>query len=160
MWCQDHDLPQCEQDKGADRGLQEKVSQTGPHKHRQGCSRAGLELQVPWCPLHQRTIMVQTYQDCCEEGTTPFSHSKRLERFGMGPQILKVLQLHHRASWPVASPPGIASDRKALQMVVRTAQYITVAKLPAIQNLQLKSVVYIHLSQIHLKLQFFTIHDI
>ena len=24
-------LPQCEQDKGADRGLQEKAGQTGPH---------------------------------------------------------------------------------------------------------------------------------
>ena len=29
----------------------------------------------------------------------------------------------------------LSSDRKALQRVVRTAQYITVAKLPAIQDL-------------------------
>ena len=38
-----------------------------------------------------------------------------------------------------ASPPGMetawASDRKAIQRVVHTAQYITVAKLPAIQDL-------------------------
>ena len=30
-WCQDKLLPQCEQDKGDDRGLQEKAGQIGPH---------------------------------------------------------------------------------------------------------------------------------
>jgi hypothetical protein len=58
-----------------------------------------------------------------------------------------------------ASPPGIATDYIALQRVVRKAQYITGAKLPAIQDLQLKLEVYIHLSQLHLNssfLQFLT----
>ena len=33
MWCQpgQQPLPQCEQDKGTDRGLQEKAGRTGPH---------------------------------------------------------------------------------------------------------------------------------
>ena len=32
-----------------------------------------IEFQVPWCPHHQQTIMVQTHQESCEEGTTtPF----------------------------------------------------------------------------------------
>jgi hypothetical protein len=36
---------------------------------------AGREFQAPWCPHHQQTIMVQTHQDSCEEGTTkPFPH--------------------------------------------------------------------------------------
>jgi hypothetical protein len=30
------------------------------------------EFQVPWCPHHQQTIMVQTHQESREEGmTTP-----------------------------------------------------------------------------------------
>ena len=34
-------LPQHEQDKEADRGLQEKEGRTLPHSHRPGCSGAG-----------------------------------------------------------------------------------------------------------------------
>ena len=60
----------------------------------------------------------------------------RLKRFGMGPQILKRFY-----SCTIKSMTGCitawysncsVSDRKALQRVVRTAQYITGAKLPAI----------------------------
>ena len=36
---------------------------------------------------------------------------------------------------PIPINGAVASDRKALQRVVRTAQYITGAKLPAIQDL-------------------------
>ena len=43
-----------------------------------------------------------------------------------------------------------ASDWKTLQMAMLMAQYITGAKLPAIQDLQFKLKVYIHLCQIHL----------
>ena len=50
---------------------------------------------------------------------------RRLKRFGNGPQILKVPQLLHRKH----------PDRKAVQRVVSTAQYITGAELPAIQGL-------------------------
>ena len=64
----------------------------------------------------------------------------RLKRFCMGPQILKRF---YSCTIKVNLTGGITawygncspSDRKALQAVVRTAQYITGAKLPAIQDL-------------------------
>ena len=61
------------------------------------------------------------------------------EKYGMGPQILKRFY-----SCTIESMTGCinawygncsASDHKALQRVVRTTQYITGAKLPAIQDL-------------------------
>ena len=84
--------------------------------------------------------MVQTHQDSSEEGTTKPITPRKLKRFGMGPQILKrfysctiksILTGYITAWYGNCS----ASDRKALQRVVRTAQYITGAKLPAIQDL-------------------------
>ena len=60
------------------------------------CSGAGREFQVPWCPRHQQTIMVQTHQDSHEEGTTKPISPKESEKIWHGtldPQ--KVLQLHH-----------------------------------------------------------------
>ena len=83
--------------------------------------------------------MVQTHQDSREEGTTkpiPPQETEKIWHESSDPQ--KVLQLQHREH------PGCitawfgncsASDRKALQRVVRTAHYITGAKLPAIQDL-------------------------
>ena len=65
---------------------------------------------------------------------------RRLKRFGMGPQTLKrfysctiksILTVYITAWYCNCS----ASNRKALHRVVRTAQYITGAKLPAIQDL-------------------------
>ena len=65
---------------------------------------------------------------------------RRLKRFGMGSQILKkfysctfesILAGCITAWYDNCS----ASNRKALQRVVRKAQYITGAKLPAIQDL-------------------------
>ena len=56
---------------------------------------------------------------------------RRLKRFAMGPQILKRLYSCITAWYGNCS----ASDRKSLQRVVRMAQYITGAKLPAIQDL-------------------------
>ena len=65
---------------------------------------------------------------------------RRLKRFGMGPHILKrfysctiesILTGFITAWYGNCS----ASDRKALQSVVHTAQHITGAKLPAIQDL-------------------------
>ena len=61
-----------------------------------------------------------------------------LKRFGMGPQIRKRFNSCTIESM-VALLPGMAtaqaSDRKALQRVVWTAQYITWARLSAIQDL-------------------------
>ena len=80
--------------------------------------------------------MVQTHQGSCEEGTTtlfifPF---RRLKRFGMGTLILKILHLHQRCITALYGNCS-ASDRKTLHRVVRTAMYITGAKLPVIQEL-------------------------
>ena len=77
------------------------------------------------CPHHQLTIMVQTHQDSREEGmTTPF-HPQEPENIWRGSQ---------KSSKGSTAEPSRASDCKALQRVVRTTQYITGAKLPAIQD--------------------------
>ena len=65
---------------------------------------------------------------------------RRLKRFDMGRQILKKLNsctIESILSSCITAWYGncLASDCKALQSVVRTAQYITDAKLPAIQDL-------------------------
>jgi hypothetical protein len=60
---------------------------------------------------------------------------RRLKRFGMGPQILKRFFSCTIESITAWYGNGSASDHKALQWVVRMAQYITGAKLPAIQDL-------------------------
>ena len=65
---------------------------------------------------------------------------RRLKRFGMGPQILKRFYsctIKSILTGCITAWYGncLASDRKTLQRVVRTAQYITGAKLPAIQDL-------------------------
>ena len=64
---------------------------------------------------------------------------RKQKRFGMGPEILKRFYNCNIESMVgcITAWYGIcsASDRKALQRVVRTAQYITGAQLPAIQDL-------------------------
>jgi hypothetical protein len=65
---------------------------------------------------------------------------RRLKRFGMGPQILKkfyscAIEIILTNRITVWYGNCLASDHKAQQRVVRTAQYITGAKLPAIQDL-------------------------
>jgi hypothetical protein len=65
---------------------------------------------------------------------------RRLKRFGIGPQILKKFYrctIESILTGCLAAWYGncSASDRKELQRVERTAQYITGAKLPAIQDL-------------------------
>ena len=60
---------------------------------------------------------------------------RRLKRFGMGPQIL--IRFYSCNIGCVTAWYGncSASDRKALQRVVRTARYITGDKFPTIQDL-------------------------
>ena len=65
---------------------------------------------------------------------------KKLKRLGMGPEIIKMFYSCNIESILTGCITAwysncSASDRKALQRVVRTAQYITWAKLPAIQDL-------------------------
>ena len=53
-------------------------------------------IKFAWCPHHQRTIMVQTYLDSCEEGTTrpfPLQETEKIWHGPTDPQ--NVLQLHH-----------------------------------------------------------------
>ena len=62
---------------------------------------------------------------------------RRLKRFGIGPQILKRFYSYTIESILTGCFTAwygncLASDRKALQRVVRMAQYITGAKLSAI----------------------------
>jgi hypothetical protein len=70
---------------------------------------------------------------------------RRLKRFGMGPQIHKKFYsciIESILTGCITAWYGncSASDRKALQRVVHTAQYITEAKLPAIQDLYTRRV--------------------
>ena len=83
--------------------------------------------------------MVHTHQDSCEEGSTKpippqetktIWHTEILKRF-YSCNIESILTGCVTAWYGNSS----ASDRKALQRVVSTAQYITGAKLPAIQDL-------------------------
>ena len=83
--------------------------------------------------------MVQTHQDVKRARQCLFP-LRRLKRFVMGPQILKNIYsctVESIRSSCIAAWYGncSASDRKALQRVVCTVQYITGAKLPAIQDI-------------------------
>ena len=84
--------------------------------------------------------MVQAHHDSRDAVTTKPIPLRRLKRFGMGPQILKRFYsctIESILTDCITAWYGncLACDRKALQRVVRTAQYITGAKLPAIQDL-------------------------
>ena len=82
---------------------------------------------------HTKTVIKRARQNL-------FQQLRRLKRFGMGPQILKRFYsgtIKSILTGCITAWYGncSASNRKALQRVVRTAQYITGAKLPAIQDL-------------------------
>ena len=77
--------------------------------------------------------MAYTHQHSHEEG-------RRLKRFGTGPQIVKRFYsctIESILTGCITAWYGncSASDRKALQRLVRMAEYITGAELPAIQDL-------------------------
>ena len=117
-------------------------AQTVKHRFREAhlgvcCPHQGLDLTAVWrrnrhqwgnAHLRWRSLLF----------TDEFWFQLKLKRFDMGPQILKRFY-----SCTIESTGCIsawygncsASDRKALQRVVRTAEYITGAKLPAIQDL-------------------------
>jgi hypothetical protein len=84
--------------------------------------------------------MVQIHQDSCEEGMRKPFPLRRLKRFGMCPQNLKKCYsctIENILTSCITAWYGncSASDRKALQSVVRMAQYVTGAELTAIQDL-------------------------
>ena len=86
-----------------------------------------------------RSHSFSLYSDyCCLSGPGPGVCNMWLKRFGMGPQILKMCYsctIENILTGCITVWYGncSASDHKALQRVVCTAQYITGAKLPAIQ---------------------------
>ena len=84
--------------------------------------------------------MVRAYQHSREEGTTKPISPQETEKIWHGssdPQ--KVLELHHREhGWLHHCLVWKLIGLKALQRVERTAQYITGAKLPAIQDLYIR----------------------
>ena len=86
----------------------------------------GVHITNKLCSKHTKTV-VKRAQQCL------FS-IRRLKRFRIGPQILKKF---YSCTGCITAWYGncSASDRKAVQKVVRTAQYISGVKLPAIQNL-------------------------
>ena len=82
--------------------------------------------------MHTKTVVTRARQNLFP--------LRRLKRFGMGPQILKRVYsctIESILAGCITAWYGKCSDsdRKALQRVVRIAQYITGAKLPAIQEL-------------------------
>ena len=97
---------------------------------------------LQWSRVRASRSIVQAHHDSHEEGTTNLFPLKRLKRFGMGPQFLKRFYsctIKSILTGCITAWYGncSASDRKALQRVVRMAQYITGAKLPAIQDLSI-----------------------
>ena len=53
VWCQDNNLfLNVSKTKEMIVRLQETEGRERPGPHRRGCSEAGQELQVPWCPHH------------------------------------------------------------------------------------------------------------
>ena len=82
---------------------------------------------------HAKTVVKRARQSLFPLG--------KLKRFGMGPEILtrfNSCNIKSILTGCITAWYGncMAPDRKALQRVVRTAQYITGAKLPAIQDLR------------------------
>ena len=83
------------------------------------------------CSKHPMTVVKRTRQNLFP--------LRRLKIFGMGPQILKRFYsctIESILTGCITAWYGncSASDRKALQWVVRTAQYITGTKHPTIQD--------------------------
>jgi hypothetical protein len=85
----------------------------------------------------ERSKHTKTVMNRAQQSLFPL---RKLKRFDMGPEILKRFyscNIESILTGCITAWYGncSASDRKALQRVVRTAQYITGAKLPAIQDL-------------------------
>ena len=81
---------------------------------------------------HTKTVVKRARQN--------LFHLRRLKRFSMGSQILKRFYsctIESILTGCITTWYGncLASDHKALQRIVCTAQYVTEAKLPAIQDL-------------------------
>ena len=85
-------------------------------------------------------LMVQIHQDSCEEGMTTHFPPQKTEKIWHGspdPKKFYSSMVESILTDCITAWYGncLTSDRKALQRVVRRAQYITGAKFPDIQNL-------------------------
>ena len=84
--------------------------------------------------------MVHTHPHSCDEGTSASLPSQEAEEIWIDPQILQKFYLctiESMLTGCITTWYGncLASDHKVLKRVVRLAQYITGAELPAIQDL-------------------------
>ena len=105
-------LPQRDQDKGDDCGVQEKEDRARPHSHRRGCKGAGWEFKFLGVHITNKLTRSKHTKTVVKRVRQNLFPLRVLKRFGMGPQILKkVLQLHHREhpDWLVASLYGMAT---------------------------------------------------
>ena len=108
-----------------------KEDQARPHSHRRAAVEQvelfkSLGVHIPnkiTLSKHTKTVVKRAQQIIFP--------LRILKRIDMGPQILKRFYSCYTAWYGNCS----TSDRKALQREVRTVQYITGAKLPAIQDL-------------------------
>ena len=137
VWCQDNNLSfNVSKTKEMIVNYRKRRAKYAPI-HIKG---AGREFQVSWCSHYQQTIMVQTPQGICAEGTTMLFPPRETEKIWHGspdPQKFYICTIESILTRCLTAWYGncSASDYKALQMVKRTAQYITGFKLPAIQDL-------------------------
>jgi hypothetical protein len=125
-------LPQCEKDKRAHCGQQEKAGQHAPINIDRDVVEWGERFKFHGVHItkHTKTVVKRARQNLFP--------LKRLKIFGMGPQILKKIYsctIESILTGCITAWYGNCSASKALQRVVRMAQYITGPKLPAIQDL-------------------------
>ena len=112
--------------------LQEKEDRARPHSHRQGCSGAGVHITNKLESKHTKTVVKRARQSLFP--------LRKLKTFGMGPEKFYTCTIESILTGCITAWYGNCSapDHKALQRVMRTAQYITGANLPAIQDLYTK----------------------
>ena len=129
-------LPQCDQNKGDDCELQEKEDRARPHSHRQALVEQVESFK--FLGIHI-TNELSWSKHSLEEGTTnpipprackDLASALRSSMFYSC--IIDSILTGCTTAWYGNCS---ASDCKALQRVVRTAQYLPGAKLPAIQAL-------------------------
>ena len=112
--------------------LSKRRTKAHPHSHRRGCSGSGSRDSSSLRICHGPHTPIQVTRS----RQRPFP-PQEAEKIWHGPSKFYSCTIESTMTGFITAWYGncLASDRKALQRVVRMAQYITVAKLPAIQDL-------------------------
>ncbi|KAL6490578.1 hypothetical protein MHYP_G00009230 [Metynnis hypsauchen] len=121
-----HPLSPCQQDQGAQSGLQEARESAHLHHHQESHGRQGQQLPIAQCSHLRGTDMEQTHHMC--------------DKKGMNPRILRTFYtctVESVLTGSITTWYGncTATERKTLQRVVRTAQHITGVQLPNLLDL-------------------------